>query len=206
MKLLTRNIIVRPDKHIAEVAISLSRKIAGEFKTDFVLDGKTFFPHITIYQAAYPEKNIAEVEKQIVKAVKSVKPFDVKLFEYQSMLGFVFWNAEKDNPFLSLHKKIITGMNSLREGSILPGELPRLSDPQVPDFIKQSIKNYGAALAMDAFTPHLTITHFINPSDASLARETLSSKKLQFCASSVWLANIGPHGTVNEILQEFPFG
>ena len=204
--LVTRNIIIRPDEIVTSSVIGFSKQLAKQFPTDFVLDGKSFYPHISIYQATYPENNLNRMEKRVAELAKRITPFDVDLVEFTSMLEFIFLDAVKNDNLVSLHELVVKETNPFREGNIIPAELPRLSDPNTPEYIKYSIRTYGAALVMDAFLPHITITHCTKLSDVELAKQKLQMRKFHFRANSLWMADIGPFGTVNNLILEFPFG
>jgi 2'-5' RNA ligase len=201
----TRNIIILPTPDVAGQAIVWSRKIASEYKTNFVLDGKQFYPHITVYQAAYPDKNFPQVETQLKKLVKNIKPFTVKTGDFSTLVGFIFLNFDKSEELVSLHKQIVGICNPIREGENIPAEVKNLTDPHVPEFIKHSIRTYGSALAMDAYMPHITLSRLQNPSEADKVLVKLRHTKISFDVQSVRLGNIGLDGTVNEVFKEFPF-
>jgi hypothetical protein len=183
-----------------------SRQIAATYTTDFVLDGKTFYPHITLYQAAFPDKNISFVEQQLDALAGQVNPFRVRSEDFISLVGFVFLKFIKSEELVSLHRQIVGLCNPIREGENIPAEVQNLTDPNVPEFIKYSIKTYGSALAMDAFLPHITLSRLKNFSETENARAMLEKKDMAFDVHSIHLANIGPDGTVNEIYKEFPLG
>jgi 2'-5' RNA ligase len=203
--MITRNIVILPPPEIAEQAMTWSREVASEYKTDFVLDGKQFYPHITIYQAAYPDRNLPYVEKQLTELVKYVKPFRVKSTTFSTMVGFIFLNFTKSEELISLHKQIVEICNPLREGEGIPAELKNLTDPNVPEFIKHSIRTYGSALAMEAYMPHITISRLQNRQDADRALEVLGKTEVTFDVHGISLGNIGIDGSVNEIFKETPF-
>ena len=201
----TRNIIILPPAEVAKRAMFWSRSIASTYTADFVLDGKQFYPHITLYQAAYPDKNIPKVGKMLTSLVKNIKPFQVHASAFSSLVGFIFLNFVKSQEFVSLHKQIVAACNPLREGESIPSERNNLTDPAVPEFIKYSIRTYGSALAMEAYMPHITITRLRNFSEIDSARKKLKYVDISFGVNSVYLANIGLDGTVNEIFKEIPF-
>ena len=203
--MVTRNMVILPPPEVAEQAMAWSRKIASEYITDFILDGKKFHPHITLYQAAYPNKYILNIEQRLTKIVKGVKPFQIHAKDFSTFVGFIFLNFVKSEELISLHKQIVEICNPLREGENIPAEVKNLTDSNVPEFIKYSIRTYGSALAMEAYMPHITISRLQNISQADTARITLKKTAVSFEVKSIHLANIGPDGTVNEIFKEIPF-
>ena len=203
--MITRNIILLPPPQVMQQAISWSKRIASDYKTNFILDAKKFYPHITLYQAALPDKNLPIVEEKLVTLVKQMKPFSVHADDFSTLVGFVFLTFVKSEALLSAHEQIVKICNPLREGENIPAEVQNLTDPTVPEFIKQSIRTYGSALAMEAYVPHITLSRLQNLSDAEKARAKLEKAEISFDVHSIHVANIGPDGTVNEMYREFPF-
>ncbi|MCX6794137.1 MAG: hypothetical protein NTY06_03475, partial [Candidatus Gottesmanbacteria bacterium] len=173
--MVTRNIIIQPPPDVAEQAMEWSRQIATKYKTDFVLDGK-----ITLYQGAYPDNNVAEIETQLSKLVKTVGQFQVKTSGLSTMAGFISLNFEKNEELVALHRTIVGTCNPLREGLIIPDEEKNLTNPNIPDFIKYSIRTYGSALDMDAFAPHITITRLQNFTEPAEATQLIKYNGMSF--------------------------
>ena len=203
--MITRNIIILPPPEVAERAMAWSRKIAEKYKTDFVLDGKNYYPHITLYQLALSDANSVSLDQQLHSIVSDTKSFQIEADIFSTLVGFVFLNFKKSNELFSLHEQIVNSCNPLRDGENIPAEVQNLTNPDVPEFIKQSIRTYGSALAMKAYLPHISITRLKTFSEADSARMKLANASIIFDVHSIHVANIGPDGTVNEILQEYPF-
>src|SRR5258706_15718848 len=83
-----RNVVILPDAFGSQQAIACSRQVAKKYKTTFVLDEKYFYPHITLYQAAYPNKNLLEVDRQLSSIVEDVTPFQVRGKTFTNLFGF----------------------------------------------------------------------------------------------------------------------
>lgn len=204
-RMTTRNIIILPPPDIAKLAIGWSKDIAERYPTKFILDGKNYYPHITLYQAAYPDKNVHTAEEQLLRIASQSKPFQIGAGEFSTLVGFVFLDFVKTGKLFSLHKKIVEVCNPLREGEIIPAEIKNLANPEVPEYIKHSIRTFGSALAMDVYMPHISISRLQSFTQAEKASQLLEKKKIAFEVKSIFMANIGLDGTVNEILREFPF-
>jgi 2'-5' RNA ligase len=204
--MVTRNIVLLPPPNIAQQAMNWSRQISRTDTTDFVLDGKKFYPHITVYQAAYPQKNISLVESRLAELVKHMHPFQVHAENFSTIVGFVSLDFIKTKELVLLHEHIVDRCNPLREGEIIPAEAKNLLSPLVPEYIKHSIRTYGSALDMEVFAPHITLTRLQQFDLAKNAESHLKFQTISFEVHSLWIANIGIDGTVNELLKEFPFG
>ena len=55
-KVANRNIVILPPEEVIEEAIRLSRNIGKKHQTNFVLNRKNRWPHITLHQFAIPEE------------------------------------------------------------------------------------------------------------------------------------------------------
>lgn len=174
-----RNIVVLPGLLVSRQAIELSRQISKQYKTTFVLDGKKFYPHITLYQAGYPQNVLASLEQKLTRIVKSVSPFYIRSANFSTFRGFLFLNIHKNKEIVLLQESIFSALGPL--------------------------SNSMSPLAGDAFVPHITITRLQNPDDSKSALPLLGKIEISHEAHSLCLANIGPDGTVNEIFKEFPF-
>ena len=178
--MIKRNIIILPDILVSKRAIELSGKLSTQYKTTFTLDGKQFYPHITLYQAEYLQESMIGLEQKLFHIAKSISPFCVRATTFSTFRGFLFLNIKKDNEVVSLQKSIISALGPLSK-SLSP-------------------------LAGDTFVPHITITRLQYPDDAKRAVSILGRTEISFEVHSLHVADIGPDGTVNELLKEIPFG
>lgn len=199
----TLNIAILPSDDIAIEAIAMSKKIANEVGSEFILDQDRFIPHITIYQAQYPNKNI-EMLKKLVQDLSSGKSFEINLdavtISYET---FLFWKCEKTDILRELQAKAIETANPLREG-LIPAQLANVTGLSEGD--KYDAKNFGALLIGPRYDPHITITRLKRKEDAEKAIGVLgSSKKLSFKPKALILGHLGQHGTVTGVIESFRF-
>ena len=197
----SRNVILLPSSEVKNQCIELSQKIARLTGTTFILDGSMYHPHLTLYQIAFPPENLERVELSVQKIAEKTKPFSIHLHRYSSMMGFIFLEATLDDTLMRLHSEIVTAVNPLRDGIILPSELGRLGDPLVPETIKKSIQTYGAALAMEAFLPHITLAKLEDPTTSEKILHELDQIDMKFEVKEIAVANIGLDGTVNTVYK-----
>jgi 2'-5' RNA ligase len=202
----SRNIILLPSSEVKTRCIELSQKIARLTETTFILDGSKFHPHLTLYQIAFPSENLHMIESTVKKIAEKTKSFSIHLHKYSSLMGFIFLEATLDDTLMRLHSEIVTAVNPLRDGIILPSEQGRLNDSSVSELIKNSIRTYGAALAMEAFLPHITLAKLKDPNMSDKILCELEQIDMQFEAKDIAVANIGLDGTVNEMYQTFQIG
>lgn len=195
------NVVLLPPREIGDAAIDTSRKLRESFKTLSVLDGKNTFPHITLYQARFPEKATDAIRAYLKTIAGKNAPFEVSLGRFSSFYRSIWWEAQLTNEILHLSKAVIYQLNALRQGLVI-------------DFWKNgkwnmsetySIQNYGSVLMSESFLPHIMIATLENAEDVQPALRAMRPRVAKFVASKMHLGVLGKFGTVTEILEEFPF-
>jgi 2'-5' RNA ligase len=176
--MVTRNIVILPPPEVAREAIIWSRQVAAKYTTDFVLDGKEFYPHITLFQGEYPDGNIATLTEKLNHTAKLTAPFSVRGKVFVVFERFLFLEMHKDESIATLQHGIFSEAGKLGK---------KLS-----------------SVAGEIFLPHITITRFQQAGDAKKAVSLLPAAYIGFEVHSLFLANIGLDGSVNEIFKEFP--
>lgn len=202
------NVVLLPSPGVATQAIRWSQELSHSFQTKFVLDGQTYHPHATVYQAAYPVKNLEKIKASLQGIAAQTPRFSLQLDVFSTKVGFVFADIVKTPQLVALHNQVLESLNPLREGELIPQDAAALTSPEVPEAMKQSIREYGYAMAKEAYSPHITITRLENWQDTTIvqqAAESLQPQPLQFQVTELVLANIGHDGTCNEIKAHFPF-
>jgi hypothetical protein len=203
MKTETLNIAILPSDEVTTQAITMSKKIADEVGSRFILNFDNLIPHITIYQAQYPNKNIDKLKK-LVQDLSSRNSFEINLDVLTiSHETFLFWECEKTDILRELQARAIKIANPLREG-LVPAQLFNVMGLSEGD--KYDAKTFGALLIGPRYEPHITITTLKRKEDANKAIRILgSSRKLSFKPKALILGYLGEHGTVTEIVESFRF-
>src|SRR3989344_2231095 len=198
------NIVILPDEKVQQKALELSRKVSEKFETYFTLDNKKYFPHITVYQTHYPHKNVLALKEKLFKFAKNIKPFKVSASEITSIFNsWISWNLFKTKELTDLELQVLELANPLREGLISEG----LKEIAQSEQDSEEIENYGALLLKDRYTPHITITRIKDSDKVKEAVELIHEmNEYEFLVDKLYLGNLGEHGTVNKIVDEFPFG
>ena len=73
------NVIIRPTDEIAKAAIELSSQIAASVPTYYVLNPDDTLPHLTIYQALFPKKNLSAIKDSLSRIGANSSSFLVSL-------------------------------------------------------------------------------------------------------------------------------
>ena len=203
MQTATLNIAILPSDEVIAQAIAMSERIAKEVGSEFTLDQNRFLPHITVYQAQYPNKNVKMIKK-LVQDLSSRESFEINLDAVMiSHETFLFWKCEKIDILRELQTKAIEIANPLREG-LVPAQFASVTGLSEGD--KYDVKTFGSLLIGPRYEPHITITRLKRKEDAERAIGVLgTSRKLSFKPKALILSYLGEHGTVTEIVEQYKF-
>jgi hypothetical protein len=195
------NIALLPDEKVTQAAIQMSKDLSANLPTNFILNSQNLIPHLTIYQAEFPTKNIPEVEKQVQEMLQDKNPFELELFGFSATpQGNVWWNAADPEPMATFQKEAIERCNRLREGQLLPGieNLVKIG----PEYANE-VNNYGSVWLFDRYSPHISLTA-VTPENISKTLEYLGEgKRDKFEAKEIFIGYLGKYGTVTEIIKRF---
>src|SRR3989344_2573680 len=185
------NIAIIPSKEVKKEAIELSQEIAADFPVQFVLNNSNFLPHITLYQAHFPNADIDSLNNSLLQLVRTLQPVTIHLTIFAVRFGtFLFWNCEKTKELQEFHEKVVTIANPFRNGLILP-HLSSLTDITMED--KNDIEQFGALLIGPRYYPHITITRLQDSMDGEKALQKIgASKQITFTVDTVVVGNLGP--------------
>ncbi len=156
MKLKSFNVAIYPSLRISKKAINISKKLKKKGGL-FVLDGRNYFPHITLYMTEFPLKNVPKIRKLLREIAGKTKPFRLNSLKYQqSRDGYIEVAYRKSKPIREFQKKIIALLNPLREGLLLPKDKAQIN--KLSRIRQHNIKRYGYRSVGAEFPPHLTFT------------------------------------------------
>ena len=197
------NVAILPSDEIIAQAIAVSRRIGEEVSSEFTLNSVNLIPHITIYQAQYPNKNIDKL-KSITETLSSGQElFEITLDAITvSHETFLFWNCKKSLILQNLQRKAVELANPLREG-LIPSSLADVGGLSEGD--RYDVKHFGALLIGSMYEPHITITRLKRKEDAEKTIKRVLQKKLSFRQKALILGYLGAHGTVTGIVENFYF-
>lgn len=197
------NVIIQPPPEIAKIAIDLSKSLAGSYQTNFVLDGQNTFPHITIYQARFPEKNFDAINFNLKVIAQRMSPFQLSLNKFSTYKGYILWNCDLTNELSHLINSVVYQLNPLRNGLIANG-LKTLSNLNLGE--TYDIQNYGSLVVGRSIQPHITITKMVNENDSYAVFQNLRPRITKFMVDKMHIGTLGPFGTVTEIIEGYPLG
>lgn len=195
------NIAILPDAERRNRSIEMSRNLASEVESYFVLDGVNFHPHFTVYQAHYPVRNLEKLREALPELAQRLKGLTITMDSFRvSHETFVFWGCEKTEELIGAQAETIGIANPLREGLVMP----QLKDGRVKsEEDKEDVANYGSLLIGPRYDPHITITRIKNPEDADKTISVLGEVNREtFRPESLVLAYLGDHGTLTKIIHK----
>lgn len=195
------NIVIYPSKDIIIRAIKTSKSFKRK-GSSFVLDGKNYFPHITIYMTEFPSKNTRAIKELLKQFSLGIKPFQITASGYrQNKDGYIDVNYKKTKSINELQKKVVTLLNPFREG------LLRLKDKErLKEFSKSQQKNiklYGYRSVGTEFYPHLTFTKLKQYSKLTLS--DMKKDNFSFKVGKIGLFYLGEYGTCRKLIKIFDF-
>lgn len=192
------NIVILPDKKIKNLAIQFSKKLADKFPVEFILAKNDYLPHITLYQAEFPEKNIEKIKLTIKDICKKNFSFKINLLGFSNFEKFIFWNI-KSGLINKLHQQVVGKLNPLRQGLIMNNLLS--VNKNLYTGVKEDIKKYGSLLIGKNYLPHLTITCLRNKSYIKKALQELkNNNSLVFTVNKIHIGLLDKFGTVRKII------
>lgn len=199
------NIAILASGEVANQAIKMSQQVASKYPTEFVLDRERFLPHVTVYQAHFPVRNIPQIQEKLKVLTAGKSPFNISFGELAISLDtFLWWNCSGNGRLREFHDQVVRKLNPLREGLILP-HLATVTGMTEED--KQDMQEFGALKIGPRFSPHITITRLSNSQDSANAVKSLDLyHRATLEAEELVLGYLGPNGTVNGIIETFKFG
>jgi len=201
--LIRLNIAIKPSEEAIARVIELSQELGVKCEHEFVLDGKNFFPHITVYSPLFPEKNIEKIIEATEKLVQKFKVLEMKYLKITPNQGWIGVEFENTDEIKSFHEAVISEINFLREGHQLPefenfDYRAKLSQEKL-----NNIDKYGFPSSMTLYHPHLTIIRLKGTDEADQIASEIKWDIPSFKSDMVVIYKMGEHGTCVGLVKEF---
>ncbi len=195
------NIVLLPTEEVSKEVIRLSELVVKTFPVEFVLDGKTRYPHLTLYQLEIPDKSLSIVKKQLANIFKST--ITAKFDHYHgAQNGFLSWDCPRNKNLFDLHKEIVKRINPLRKELLLPSKNLKYNFLTDKEYLQ--IDKFGSSGVIEYFRPHITITRLKSSDTYQEALHILPPKKpLIVNFKKAALCKLSIHGTVTGIVKEY---
>lgn len=197
------NTVLKPPEYIAEKIIELSQSIGKKQPAEFILDGRNFFPHLTLYSPEYPLRQINEVIKKVESLTKQLNPVEMKFEGLKSNQGFIVLDFVLTPALKKMHETIVEALNPLRQGHHrekfdAPDYQMKMSVEQRDNIIK-----YGYPDAMNLYQPHLSVIRLKDEKVAKEIGKKIAWPAKEFIIDTLGVYKMGKHGTCIELVAEF---
>ena len=169
------SIVLLLDDKTDRFVIGLSRRLSRRSDTMFTLDGRRFYPHITLSGVRVTRVRTAVMKRDVARIASRCAPFRVSLSDFSESRRYFGWNCVRDARLSGLRKRAVSYMAGLD----------------------------GVLLSKPVYRPHVTITRFRRRSDVKKGFEVIRSKKAGFIARYIALCRNSHHGTVTKIIAKF---
>ncbi len=205
------DICIVPDPATQGKAREAGRRLAGLGVQSTVYD-PSLIPHVSLYQLPCPTTNYAGLKAEARRVAERTAPFRVETEGYEvRSSGFVWWKVKKSAELEQLHRKVLSFLNPLRDGLLLPGIKPDFSGHTAgrsfnPEEMK-AVREYGTPHALDLFKPHITLGRLVDREDGKKRADVLAALEgeAEFYANALCIGNFTAEGAVTEIREELPF-
>jgi hypothetical protein len=199
MKSKAFSIVIYPPAEISKKAINISKKLKKK-KASFVLDGKNYFPHITLYMAEFPLKNIIKARKLLKQFAIKTKQFEMKPLKCrQSKGGYIDIEYRKSKQIKELHRNVIKLLNPLREGLLKESDKEWISKSS--KIQQKNIKLFGYSDVGSEFFPHLTFTKLEKFNKSAILG--INKSDFSFKVDKIGFAYLGDYGTCRKLIEIF---
>lgn len=152
------NICILPSVDTARTCVELSQSLGTE-KTQFVLDGRSRFPHMTSYMARFPESEIQNVIYAVEKIVTETNGF---VCEHAGFFitsgGYLEISYIKTAELLALQSAVIGAIRKYRSN---PGkEIEESYYSSNAEEKRKNVRDTGYDLVGTLYRPHISLTRY----------------------------------------------
>lgn len=196
-----------PNDILAERQTKISRELAGRIPSHVVLDasGDTLstWPHLTLYQAALPWEELANVDEDIAAIAKNEAPHQLEATEYALNPDGAFEVRYNNTPRLrALQNLLISRVNPRRHGLLLdkdPGGNPVAEQA----LTNEKIARTGFAEIDEDLRTHSTLAWWEMDQNPVIPTELLPEPShLSGTFAAIGMFAMGDHGKCAQLLGQ----
>ncbi len=154
------NIAIKLEQPLADKAINLSKQLSEKGKTIFVLDGKRFIPHMTIYSPEFPAKNLGQIYQKLSQITESGNSFELDFKGVSLEFNTAVVDYGISDSMRRLHGEILEALNPLREGHLRPKYQKEEYLKTKTDLEKENVEEFGYHSVGKLYSPHISIIRF----------------------------------------------
>lgn len=176
-------VAIKPPIDACNIIADLSKTIHMQYNTWWCLDTEKFPPHITLWLAYLPTRNIPFVEKALSKILNEIKPLDLTISKSNiDKTGFIGLSIFEIQELKHIHLLLLKKLNKFRENYLHDKykENFNLYDNET----QSSLIKYGTRFADNNFNPHITL-NIIKPDQVSNFKMPANVLSLHFEAKEI---------------------
>lgn len=193
------NVAIIPPEAVRERVIEMSEWIAAE-GSQFVLDGETRHPHISLYHVALEDDRLPLVIAALTAGLESVRPFFLRQGPYRAVEDeWIDASYDRDEDIMRLHTAVIEAVKDLRANQ--GNEKDRTDFASLSEEQQKSLLASGWTEAFERYAPHLTFAR-LKEKDTDIVSK-LPFEDFGFYAERIGLYEMGEHGTCTRLVHEF---
>lgn len=167
----------------------ISSEIYKKYNTKFVVDGKQYIPHLTLYLFSAPIQNQKKMIERLMKIAGNFKPPVLKVKGLiLSFDGWLMIEIKNKSKLRRYHKVVVKNINSLREGVLRIKYRKAKEILTLPKEERIILKKYGDRHSMNLYNPHISITQF---EDMEKAKKAFDEYKTYFQNKRVKIKSLG---------------
>lgn len=193
------NISILPSQKTEQRLIELSSKIHQSFDSQIRLNTEDSLPHLTLYLAGFPITTTHEIYTKLKAICSKYAPVKVQIKGWTiSKGGLVMLNCIVSSKLKSLHREIITEINSLREGIVADTWMKGISD--LNERQVYLLNMIGFPYALELWSPHFTIAR-VNPAYIGEVKPIIDEFEDEFIGQIVGLGYSGEGGIFTRLIS-----
>ena len=200
------NVVLRPTEELVEAAVSLSARIAQDHETDFVLDGVTFHPHVTLYKISIADEDVLGVYARVQQVARRHRPISCPFGAFQDGRGYLYLRLKPEEALQLLHAELVRALNGVR----IRGARIRSKGREAVMSSEERFNNlrYGHPNVLDTYRPHMSISRLRDPDEVGRVLKEISWPEnwteQVFRSSMLGVYLMGEHGTCRELVYTAP--
>ena len=203
------DVVILPNRATEMRATELAGVLAKNFESEFTVKDSRFMPHITLYQLECPIRNLDKLKSTLSSIAKATRTLNLVAGPFEiSPNNFAAWVVLPNDRLDELHRKVVQGLNPLREGLMLPHMRGDPFRSSLTPEESENLRKYGMAKVGSSYEPHITLGKLGRDVDidaATLAGVLEERQQYEFEAKEICLGKLGDtrQGTVVGILDRF---
>jgi hypothetical protein len=195
------NIALLPSDAVRQKAMALSESLSS-FGSYFVLDGRDFTPHATVYMTEFGEDNFPIIFTKLQKLISNTAPVAMQAEKYfMNATDYIDIQYHKTDSLMDLHFKTINELSDLRQK--LPVDASKYTGPDA-ELMYQNAKDFGYSIGgKQLYRPHLTLSKMKQPNKDAL--DSLKWDNFDFQPVQLGFFEADELGACRRLIQAFNF-